>query len=105
MKRILAISALFLAIGLPSHAQGNPKATATAHSVTISWTASTTKGVKYSVYRGKSVVGNTKATTYTDTTVAGGTTYSYSVFAVCASCTAPTHGKSVRSNTVVVKVP
>ena len=95
---------LWLGIGSSVQAQGSLKAKATAHLVTLTWTPSTTKGVKYSVYRGKKIVGDTKGLTYTDTTVAAGATYSYSVVAVCVSCSGAT-GHSVHSNIVTVTIP
>jgi hypothetical protein len=95
VKRFVQLSLLLILFATPAF----------AHSVTLSWQASMTKGVKYQIYRNKKVVGTTKALGWTDNTVSGGATYSYSVFAVCASCTAPTHGKSIRSNTVTITIP
>jgi len=60
----------------------------TAHSVNLSWGASTTSGVTYNLYRSQTsgtsyalVASALTALTYTDTTVASGTTYYYVVTA------------------------
>ena len=67
---------------------GNLAATPGVGQVALSWTASTDNvGVAgYRVYRGGAEIASVGATTsYTDTTVAGGTTYSYTVRAVDAA--------------------
>ncbi len=53
----------------------------TATSVALSWTGSTDNVAVagYTVYRNGSAVGTTASTSYTDSTVAGSTTYSYAV--------------------------
>src|SRR5207302_6738722 len=83
-------------------------ATAEAHSVTSSWVASTTPGAHYHVWRAPcsvanvtgvcpaanegtfQTVGTVSATTFTDATVSGNTSYSYYVTAFCpaGSCAA-----------------
>lgn len=62
---------------------------ATSHSVTLTWTASTTAGVTYTVYRATSAAGpftaissGISSLTYTDTTAVDGTQYFYEVDAV-----------------------
>ncbi|CAL9588971.1 cellulose binding domain-containing protein [Streptomyces sp. enrichment culture] len=66
----------------PPTAPGTPTAgTVTDTSVALSWTPATDdKGVKdYDVYRGSAKVATVTTTTYTDTGLAPGTTYGYSV--------------------------
>jgi fibronectin type 3 domain-containing protein len=79
----------------------------TASQVTLNWTASTSKTViGYNVYRGtlpggESLLQSSVAgTTFTDTTVAAGTTYYYVVTAVD-----PGNLESVNSNEVSVTIP
>jgi hypothetical protein len=81
---------------------------AVAHSVSLSWTASTSTVVGYNVYRGTTSGGPytlitsspVNGTTFTDTTVQAGATYFYVVTAV------DTNGnESVNSNEVSVTVP
>src|SRR5271154_5323955 len=98
-KRMIQIIILGLALLTisPAHAQ--------APSVTATWGASITAGVAYNVYRAPctgpvatpcSAVGTlvkispaagVAALTYTDTTVASGSSYSYNVTAFCAVAT------------------
>jgi fibronectin type 3 domain-containing protein len=69
---------------------GTGAAVTTKHSVTLSWNASTSKVTGYNVYRSMSSSGNyvklnsslSATTTYTDTTVASGSTYFYATTAV-----------------------
>ncbi len=83
-------------------------AQAVQHSVTLSWTASTSTVVGYNVYRGSTsggpytlVTGSPVAgTSYTDSTVLAGQTYFYVVTAVDAS-----GNESVYSNEVSAVVP
>ncbi|MFW6694038.1 glycosyl hydrolase family 18 protein [Streptomyces sp. MAR4 CNX-425] len=66
----------------PPSAPGTPSAgTITDTSVALSWTAATDdKGIKnYDVYRGSSKVATVTDTTYTDTGLNAGSTYTYSV--------------------------
>jgi hypothetical protein len=81
---------------------------AVSHSVTLSWTASTSTVVGYNIYR-STVPGGpytlvtsspVSATTYTDTTVQAGVTYYYVVTAVDAS-----GNESVYSNEASASVP
>ena len=51
MKRIILAAFALFVIGLPIKAQTNPCGTS-AHCTTLNWTASTTAGVTYNVYRG-----------------------------------------------------
>ncbi|MBB6143455.1 fibronectin type 3 domain-containing protein [Silvibacterium bohemicum] len=75
------------AIGTP----GNLTATPSGGSIALSWSASSTSGVTYSVYRGASgtapalLTSGLSTTTYTDSTVTNGTTYVYYVVAVKGS--------------------
>ncbi|MBO3748501.1 endo-1,4-beta-xylanase [Streptosporangiaceae bacterium NEAU-GS5] len=65
---------------------GNPGATSTCTSITITWTASTTSGVTYDVMRATgtsggtfTVIGNTAGTSFTDTNVVTNTVYRYQI--------------------------
>ena len=81
-----------------------------AHSVTLTWTASTDPVASYNVYRGTNPPGNEGATpintapvtgtTYVDTNVTAGEKLDYVVTAVSASGI-----ESVHSNEVTVTVP
>jgi fibronectin type 3 domain-containing protein len=52
-----------------------------SYSVSLSWSGATaTAGINhYNIYRDGTLIGNTTGTTYTDTTAAPGTTYSYKI--------------------------
>ncbi len=69
--------------------------TASTGQIALSWSASTTSGVTYSVYRGTSGAAATAiktgltTTSYTDTTVVAGITYTYYVVAVNSGGTSP----------------
>ena len=83
-------------------APGTPTVTSdTASAVSLSWTASTDNigVVRYDVLRNGSVVGTASGTTFTDTTVAPGSTYSYAVRAFDAA------GNSATSGSVPVTTP
>jgi len=78
------------------------------HSVLLQWTASTTAGVTYNVFRGTSSGGEgttpinsspVSTTSYTDTNVTSGQTYFYTVEAVDSG------GSSVPSNEAQAKIP
>jgi serine protease len=89
----------------PSAPTGLTTGTVTSTQVPLSWTASTSSGVTgYRVYRdaATSPLNSTPVTgtTYTDTTVAPGTTYSYTVTAVDGS-----GHESVRSTARSVTTP
>jgi hypothetical protein len=80
-----------------------PTAAQTVHQIVLTWTASTTTGVNYNVYRGtltggpytKLTVSPTAALTYADTSGTGGTKYFYVVTAICtASCPTGITGES-----------
>jgi hypothetical protein len=82
MNRIVATALFFLALATtPAMAQ---------HTVALSWTASTTSGATYNVYRQQACSGNfakinttaVATTTFTDAAVAPGETYCYQVTAV-----------------------
>ena len=86
MKRVLSILALLLFGALLAWPQNG-----TSHSISLNWTASTTSGVTYTVYRGTVAGGpytklasGVAAVTYADTSGAGGTKYFYVVTAVDA---------------------
>jgi hypothetical protein len=98
-------------ISVVSNATGSP-ATVTLsgtgqHWVALSWSASSTSGVTYNVYRsttsgnGFAVINSSPVTTlsYSDSNVQAGTTYFYQVTAVDSG------GESVPSNQVSVSVP
>jgi fibronectin type 3 domain-containing protein len=102
---------MFLLAFVGTHAQ-TVKATATAHSVSISWTASTTPGVTYTIYKGTAASGpfggtiGITTTTYTDTAVTPGASYFYQVTAVCtAACPAGITGESLPSNQIEATIP
>lgn len=78
------------------------------HSVLLQWTASTTAGVTYNVFRGTSPGGESTTplnpspvsmTSYTDTNVTSGDTYYYTVEAVDSA------GSSAPSNEAQAKIP
>ena len=63
---------------------------ATSSQINLSWTASATPGVTYTVLRnGTTVASGITATTYTDTGLTASTTYSYTVEAVNSAGTSP----------------
>lgn len=89
------------------------------HSVTLNWGASTVTGStvvsKYNIYRsatpGGEVAGtplastaNGSALTYTDTTVAGGQTYYYTITGFCQICSAGKQ-ESAMSNEFKAAIP
>ena len=101
IAKILGVALLAaLSFAAPARAQA-------AHQAVLGWTASTTSGVTYSVFRGTTAGGESttaivtglSALTYTDTTVAGGTTYYYTVEAVLSGVA------SVPSNEVSAVIP
>lgn len=51
------------------------------NSVKLSWTASSVSGVTYAVYRGNTSIGTTTSTTFTDSGISPGNTYTYKVYA------------------------
>lgn len=61
------------------------------NSVKLSWTASSVAGVTYSVYRGGTLKGTTTSTTYTDSTISPGYTYTYEVYATKSGYTDSPH--------------
>lgn len=79
-----------------------------AHQVVLSWQESSPSdpAVSYNIYRGPSVSGpfaklaNAPSTTYTDTTVVSGQSYSYEVTAVDSNGV-----ESGDSNIITVEVP
>ena len=103
--RMLPLLVLVLALlAWPSPSQQ------TQHSVSLAWTASTTPGANYVVWRG-TVSGGPytiltptpfSAVTYTDTSGTGGTKYFYVVQATCTGGTCPSgiSGQSAFSNEV-----
>ena len=92
---------------------------ATGHCVGLSWTASTTTGVGYNIFRGTSAGGEgttpinatplaAATTSYTDATVTGNTTYWYVAQSTCtgvSTCPAGFSGSSANSNEISVVVP
>ena len=91
-------------VGAPT----NLTATASGSSVNLGWTASPTSGVTYTVYRnvGTSTAGATilksglTSTTYTDSTVVSGTTYTYDVVAIANTSSGTS--QSAQSNAATV---
>ena len=63
----------------------------TETSVKLSWTASSVAGVTYAVYRGGTLKGTTTSTTYTDSTISPGYTYTYEVYATKSGYTDSPH--------------
>lgn len=68
---------------------------ATTHSITLTWTASVTPGVTYTVYRATATAGpfvavasGVAGVTFTDTTAVPGTAYFYEVDAVSTATSA-----------------
>jgi hypothetical protein len=112
MKKLFVLLALLALIAFPASAQA-------AHSVTLTWTASTDSGVAYNVYRGSGICptsGTTGLTklgsvavgtlTYTDSTVTPGA-YCYYVTATLAGAESkPSNlvGPSILPGTVTVTV-
>ena len=100
--RKLALLLILLPIVLLANTPGK-------HSIALSWTASTTPGVTYNLYRGTATgvclgtptpyVTSISSTSFTDTGVTGGTTYFYAVSAVGIG------GESTCSNEVQIAVP
>jgi chitodextrinase len=78
----------------------------TASQVGLSWTASTDNVglLRYDVLRNGSIVGTAAGTTYTDTTVAPGTTYTYAVRAYDAAGNSSTSGALTVTTLVVGSV-
>ena len=73
--------------GTPPTAPGTPTATSiSASSVTLSWAAATDNVgvVRYDIYRNGTLVGSSTTTTYTDSTVAASTAYTYTIKAADA---------------------
>ena len=66
---------------MPSVPAGLKVTSTTANSVTLDWTDSTDAS-SYQVFRGTTIVGTPTASTYTDSGLSSGTTYSYTVKAV-----------------------
>jgi fibronectin type 3 domain-containing protein len=86
MKRLPFIFLLLLVIAWPGAARPQ---VATAHSIKLTWTASTTSGVTYTVYRGTSAAGpftviasGLSVITFTDTTATDAVQYFYEVDAI-----------------------
>lgn len=103
-------------IGLACASVAPPPA---SHSVTLTWTASTSTGVtSYNVYRATtnggpsySKIGSATLLTYSDANVSSGVTYYYVVTAVAPACpsaataTTPPCGESVYSNQASASIP
>ncbi|WP_147292911.1 beta-1,3-glucanase family protein [Dyella psychrodurans] len=83
------------ATNTPPNAPSNLTATvASSSQINLSWTASATSGVTYTVFRNGTAVSNSQTgTTYSDTGLTNSTTYSYTVEAL------DTAGTSMASNT------
>jgi hypothetical protein len=77
-----------------------------AHTVALSWTASTSPSVSYNIYRATAsgafakIASGVTGTSYSDTTVASATTYQYQATAIDAG-----NNESGYSNTISVIVP
>ena len=82
------------------------------HQVVVNWTASSTTGVTYTVNKGtasgqeSSYQSGLSAMSFTDTAVQAGTTYFYTITAVCGSgCPTGYAGSSKPSSEVSATVP
>ncbi len=99
-RPILATCLVFVATALAVLMAGCPQ-----HGVALEWTASTTPGVTYDVYRrvhgtaAFAVIGGSSTLTYVDTAVSAGTEYDYEVTAILNGV------QSVPSNIFTVTVP
>jgi hypothetical protein len=93
MKRFISVLAFAFIMLLPAPAKRSAQAATTTHSVTLTWTASTTTGATYNVYKivgpcgamtGFAVLNTVPITAlvYTDSGVTAGVTYCYTVTAV-----------------------
>jgi fibronectin type 3 domain-containing protein len=101
-RLLLLVSTLCAALGCGNVINNNH-----GHSVSLTWTASTTSGVTYKVYRGAAHLGpyspiasNVTATSYTDANVQVGQSYYYVTTAVDASNT-----ESVASDEASAAIP
>jgi fibronectin type 3 domain-containing protein len=102
MRKIALLLVLFSSLAGFANTPGK-------HSVTLTWTASTSTGVTYNIYRGTAtgvcsgtptpLVTGISTTSFTDSTVALNTTYFYNVSAV------GTGGESACDGEVTVQVP
>lgn len=113
MKQYLALAVIVLSLlAMPQAATKKPMiATTTAHSVTLTWTASTSTGITgYNVYRNTTttnscslteafLVGVGNVLTYTDTAVTNGASYCYYVTALSSG------GESAPSNEALAQIP
>jgi len=73
---------------------------ASSNQINLSWTASTTSGVTYTVLRnGASIANNLTATSYSDTGLMASTTYSYAVEAVDSAGTSPASNSAAATTT------
>lgn len=112
MKTLLALIFLFAAPLGATEAPTLALPQVAAHSVTITWLASTSPADSYSVYRstGAGVTPTLLQSvivplTYTDTAVVAGGSYNYAVTAVCLQTNATCKGESLLSNIVTATVP
>jgi hypothetical protein len=119
VRKLWAIPMVILMASLSINAQTLKVTKATAHSVTLSWTASTTAGVTYNVYRGAAAAGPFavistatspgSTTTYTDSSVTPGATYFYQVTSACGpTACGPNfqpNSESVPSNQINTVIP
>ena len=104
--------ATLMLIATCAYAQVEATPKAGGHAVTISWTASTTAGVSYNVYRftgacpgstfTKITASPITATTYDDASVTGGATYCYYATSYLATANP---NESVPSNKAAATVP
>jgi chitodextrinase len=93
----------------PSVPTGLAQSAATSSTNTLTWTASTDPDSPvsgYNVYRGGTQVGTSSTTSYTDTGLAGGTTYSYTVSAYdpAGNTSAQSSALSATTNTCSISV-
>ncbi|GGA40037.1 beta-1,3-glucanase family protein [Dyella nitratireducens] len=78
---------------------------ASSSEIDLSWTASATSGVTYTVTRnGSAVASGLTATTYSDTGLTASTTYTYAVEAVNAAGTSPASDNAVATTSASVTV-
>jgi hypothetical protein len=112
MKLKILILSMLLAVSAHAQVKATVIATATGHSVSLSWTASTSTGVTgYNIYRGTTVGGESATavntslitgTAYADATVIASTTYYYTAKSYCPTCST---NLSLSSNEVNAVIP
>lgn len=106
--RVKLVSCIFILM-VSVCCRNQPARSGMTHSANLSWHASTTKGVTYSVFRGTKfggpyagIANGVVGLTYTDYAVTSGGTYYYRVAADCTTCSP---SESVPTKSVRGKIP